>query len=175
MGQRRVHGGKIKKIMAIPANIEAALEKAPPQVQTYVKNVFGVLDNESELRSRSTACALAILSLWSISCFPYISIFVAIVAALDPPSVAPVAAMVEPQLRNILAKIPAMFVAPSAIGLLVVFYLISWFSWYLGLVVSLVFLVLGCVSAADRVLNLWNKEQSSSSAAAPVVEDIKSD
>merc|ERR1711865_960996 len=137
--------GEISKIMAIPANIEAALEKAPPQVQTYVKNVFGVLDNESEVRSRSTACALAILSLWSISCFPYISILVAI------------------------------FVAPSAIGLLVVFYLISWFSWYLGLVVSLVFLVLGCVSAADRVLNLWNKEQSSSSAAAPVVEDIKSD
>merc|ERR1711865_1051043 len=96
--------GENQQIMAIPANIEAALEKAPPQVQTYVKNVFGVLDNESELRSRSTACALAILSLWSISCFPYISIFVAIVVALDPPSVAPVAAMVEPQLRNVLPQ-----------------------------------------------------------------------
>ena len=67
---------------AIPEPLEKALEKAPPQVGAYVKNVFGLLENEEELKARSTACAIAILSLWAISSFPYMAIFSFLLAAV---------------------------------------------------------------------------------------------
>jgi len=99
---------------AIPEPLEKALEKAPPQVGAYVKNVFGLLENEEELKARSTACAIAILSLWAISSFPYMAIFVAIVVALDPPSIQPLTQNAEPMIRGVLQKIPPQFIAPGA-------------------------------------------------------------
>merc|ERR1712166_415336 len=100
-----------------------------------------------ELKARSTACAIAILSLWAISSFPYMAIFVAIVVALDPPSIQPLTQNAEPMIRGVLQKIPPQFIAPGAIGGLVVLHLISWLSWYLGCVVSLVFFALACLSS----------------------------
>ena len=99
---------------AIPEPLEKALASAPPQVGAYVKNVFGLLENEDELKARSTACALAILSLWAISCFPYMAIFVAIVVALDPTTFQPFTKNTEPMLRGNLQKIPPQFIAPGA-------------------------------------------------------------
>merc|ERR1711865_12886 len=148
----------------VPKAIAPLLQKCPPMIQRYVKAVCALpkrlANGEKEFAVQSLVLGRTLLSIWTITSFPCVCIFVALLVAADPPSFMPLTAKFDRVLHEGLLKltnngVSIILVGPGAVGLLATMVLLSYLSWYLGCLVWVLMIALACISSADRVIDLW--------------------
>eukprot|EP00656_Telonema_subtile_P054982 TRINITY_DN835_c0_g1_i2.p2 TRINITY_DN835_c0_g1~~TRINITY_DN835_c0_g1_i2.p2 ORF type:complete len:184 (+),score=38.12 TRINITY_DN835_c0_g1_i2:89-640(+) len=143
----------------LPPALQGVAEKLPPPIQEYVHTLAGALSKPEEVRARSQAAALSLLQLWAVSYAPWTSLFVALVASLDPPLIYLQIEALQPKLRAISAMAPPVALAPGAIVVIIGAELLAYVSYYLSWIVMILWTAIAAYSAADIASGHWKHEQ----------------